>query len=134
MIMIVRNLQDLLDQFFLEGFTMECLSKSTGISVDLIENFCRRNGKTSEDNEVAKSILYVLGELYLNNVEQKTYLADIVKALNMFYEVPIVAIEKYLGINSEQFQAFINDPQCNEEGIYLTIKLFHLFTTFVRQK
>lgn len=132
--MEVLDIHDLMEKYFADGFTMEGLSKTTGVSVSLLQRVRANDKLTIEENKQLNPVLYFLMQLYMCNTNDGAYLKDIVTATSAYFEVPPRAISKYLGLDKEQFELFLNKPEQYENGYELTIKLLHLFTSFVREK
>ena len=132
--MIVQSIQELLDKFFADGFSMACLCKATNVSADLINKAYAQENLDMDEIMALNPVLYFLTQLYLCDTNHKAYLEDITTTICSYYEMPIKAESNYLGLDEEQFNAFLNDPERYPNGYNLTIKLLHLFTTLVREK
>ena len=132
--MEVLDIHDLMEKYFADGFTMEGLSKTTAVPVSLLQRVRANDKLTVEENKQLNPVLYFLMQLYMCNTKDGAYLKDIVTATSAYFEVPPRAISKYLGLDKEQFELFLNKPEQYENGYELTIKLLHLFTSFVREK
>lgn len=130
----VRDYRELFQQFFEDGFTAECLSAATGISQEKILRLSGEEALGAGDQNMMRSMMYVLMEMYGYDFRKKEYLESIADSLNRFYKVPISAIMRYLGLDEEQYRQFINEPEKYEDGLFLAMKLMSLFTTFVREK
>ena len=132
--MIVQSIQDLLDKFFADGFSMNCLCKATNVSADLINKAYAKEYLDMDEIMALNPVLYFLTQLYLCDTNHKTYLEDITTTICSYYEMPINAVSNYLGLDEAQFKAFLNNPEKYSNGYNLTIRLLHLFTTLVREK
>lgn len=132
--MELMDIRVLMEKFFAEGFTMEGLSRTTGVPVSLLQKVRANEVLTVEENRQLKPVLYFLMQLYMSNTKDGAYLKDMVTAISAYFEVPPSAIANHLGLNKTQFEKFLNKPEQYENGYELTIKLMHLFITFVREK
>lgn len=132
--MEMLDIHGLMEKYFADGFTMEGLSKTTGVPVLLLQRVRANDKLTVEENKQLNPVLYFLIQLYMCNTSDGAYLKDIVTAISAYFEVPPSAISKYLGLDKTQFESFLNKPVQYENGYELTIKLLHLFTSFVREK
>ncbi len=132
--MELLDIHVLLEMYFADGFTMEGLSRTTGVPVPLLQRVRANDKLTMEENKQLNPVLYFLMQLYMCNTRDGAYLKDIVTATSTYFEVPPSAISKYLGLDKSQFELFLNKPEQYENGYELTIKLLHLFTSFVREK
>lgn len=132
--MEVQDIRVLMEKYFADGFTMEGLSKTTGVPVSLLQRVRANDKLTVDENKQLNPVLYFLIQLYMCNTSDGAYLKDIVTAISAYFEVPPSAISKYLGLDKTQFESFLNKPDQHENGYELTIKLLHLFTSFVREK
>lgn len=132
--MIVQSIQDLLDKFFADGFSMNCLCKATNVSADLINKAYAKEYLDMDEIMALNPVLYFLGQLYLCDTNHKTYLEDITTTICSYYEMSINAVSNYLGLDEVQFKVFLNNPEKYSNGYNLTIRLLHLFTTLVREK
>lgn len=126
--MELLDIHVLMEKYFADGFTMEGLSRTTGVPVLLLQKACANDMLTVEENKQLNL------QLYMCNTKDGAYLKDIVTATSTYFEVPPSAISKYLGLDKSQFELFLNKPEQYENGYELTIKLLHLFTSFVREK
>jgi len=128
------DLNDLLERCIEDGFTVESLSKATDIPVELINRY-RSNGElTLEDIQTLEYLLFFLLQLYFVNPESDTYLKDMVETLNSYFKIPTPAIAKYLNLEENVLNIFLQRPDSLSSGDNITKKLAHLFTTFVRDK
>ena len=132
--MEVLDIHGLMEKYLADGFTMEGLSKTTRVPVSLLQRVRAEDKLTMEETKQLNPVLYFLMQLYMCNTKDGAYLKDIVTATSAYFEVPPKAISKYLGLDKEQFELFLNKPEQYENGYELTIKLLHLFTSFVREK
>ena len=132
--MEVLDIHSLLEKYFADGFTMEGLSKTTGVPTSLLQKAWSIDKLTMEDNKQLNPVLYFLMQLYMCNTKDGAYLKDIATAISAYFEVPPSAISNYLGLDNAQFKLFLNKPEQYDNGYELTIKLLHLFTSFVREK
>ncbi len=132
--MIMCDIHSLLERFFSDGFTAECLSKTSNISVELINRCYNGENLTKEDYHTLNYLLYYLSQLYLCDTEDSRYLLNIVTVICDYFMVPLSAIAKYLNLSVEQLHVFLDKPEHYENGYNLSIKLMHLFMTLVRDK
>lgn len=132
--MVVQDIQELLDRFFADGFSMDCLCKATNVSADLIEKARSGENLIMDECMALKPVLYFLTQLYVCDISNKAYLEDVSAAICGYYEMSLAAVSNYLGLDEAQFKAFLNDPEQYSNGYSLTVKLLHLFTTLVRDK
>ncbi len=132
--MQVRDIQSLLEEFFSEGFTMNCLSKATNVPIEVIQKCYNNEQLSQEDFLFVNRILYFLMQLYMCDTSELSYLSDIVMVMHDYFGVPLDAICNYLELNKEQFETYINNPSQHQNSYNLTIKLLHLYTTLVREK
>ncbi len=132
--MQVRDIWSLLEQFLSEGFSLECLSKVTNTSIDVINRCYNREKLSQNDIHALNAVLWFLTQLYCCNTENKSYLYDIVSVLCDYLEVSRIAVAKYLGISEDQLNCFLNEPEKYSNGYNISIKLLHLYITFFRDK
>lgn len=132
--MVVKDIQNLLDKFFEDGFTMDCLCKATNVSPDLINKAYAKERLDMDGIMALNPVLYFLTQLYLCDTNAKAYLQDISTAICEYYKIPMNAVSNYLGLDEAQYKAFLNDPERYFNGYNLTVKLLHLFTSLVREK
>lgn len=134
MVVEVLDIHDLMEKYFSDGFTMEGLSKTTEVPTSLLQKVRSNKNLTIKETTALNPVLYFLMQLYMCNTKDSAYLKDIVTATSAYFEIPPRAISKYLGLDEEQFKLFLNKPDQYENGYELTVKLLHLFTSFVRKK
>ena len=132
--MVVQDIQTLLDKFFADGFSMDCLCKATSVSVGLISKVYAKEALTMDECIALKPVLYFLTQLYTFNTDAKAYLEDISSTICEYYGMSVDAVSNYLGLDTAQFKTFLKNPEQYTNGYALTIKLLHLFTTLVREK
>lgn len=132
--MQIRNIWSLLDQYKADGFSLKCLSKVTDTSIDVIERCYNKEELNQDDVKELNTVLWFLGQLYCCDTNNKLYLHEIVLALCYYFEVSRIAVAKYLGIIEDQLSCFLDDPANYPNGYNLSIKLLHLFNTFLRDK
>ncbi len=132
--MVVQDIQTLLEKFFVDGFSVDCLCKATGVSADLIKKISAKNTLTQNDCLSLKPALYFLTQLYACDADTTTYLNDISATICDYYGISPDAVSNYLGMDAAQFKTFLDNPQQYANGYAITIKLLHLFTTLVREK
>lgn len=134
-LMQVRDIWSMLEQFLSEGFSLECLSKVTDTSIDVINRCYNREKLSQNDMNALREVLWFLTKLYCCNTEEnEPYLQDVVSVLCDFLEVSRTAIAKHLGISEDQLNCFLNKPEEYPNGFNITIKLLHLFNTVFRDK
>lgn len=68
------------------------------------------------------------------NLRVKTYIGDISDVMSNVFKVSQSAIAKYLGLGDDEFQNFLVEPEKYPNGYNLSIKLLHLFKTFIIDK
>lgn len=132
--MVVQDIQTLLDKFFADGFSMNCLCKATSVSVDLISKAHTKENLSMDECMALKPVLYFLTQLYACNTDAKTYLEDISTTICEYYGMSMGAVSAFLGLDAVQYKAFLDNPEQYTNGYALTMKLLHLFTTLVREK
>ncbi len=132
--MVSYDFHDLLARCFTDGFTIESISKATDIPVELI-NRCYTNGKLiQEDFHTLNYLLVVLTQLYAVDPDDDIYLKSMVETMNSYFKILPGTIAKYLGLDESELNAFLTQPKSYNDGYRISIKLIHLFTTFIRDK
>lgn len=132
--MDVRNIQSLLEQYLNDGFTFECLSITTDVPIELINRCYNRDNLSQEDCHLLNAVLYTLTQLYLCDTTTKTYMGDILDVMCSLFKVSQSAVAKYLGLGDDEFKNFLVEPEKYPNGYKLSIKLLHLFKTFIIDK
>ena len=132
--MIMCDLHSLLEHFFSDGFTVESLSKATNISVELINRCYNGENLTKEDYHTLNYLINFLSQLYCCDMEDNAYLQNIVTVICNYFMISLSTIAKYLNLNVEQLNLFLDKPEHYPNGYNLSIKLMHLFMTLVRDK
>lgn len=132
--MVVKDIQNLLDKFFADGFTMDCLCKATNVPPDLIRKAYDKEKLDMDEIMALNPVLYFLTQLYLCDTSTKAYLEDVSTVMCEYYKMPMNAVSNYLGLDEAQYQAFLNDPEKYSNGYNLTVRLLHLFISLVREK
>lgn len=132
--MRIYDIHTLLEQSFSDGFTVESLSKATNISAALISRCYHGKELEQEEYFTLNYLLDFLTQLYCCDISDDKYLHNIVTAICDYFMIPLSTIAKYLNLSEEQLGIFLDKPECYTNGYNLSIKLMHLFTTFVRDK
>lgn len=109
--MVVKDIQNLLDKFLADGFTMDCLCKATNVSPDLINKAYAKENLDMDEIMALNPVLYFLTQLYLCDTNAKAYLEDISTVICEYYKMPMNAVSNYLGLDKAQYKAFLNNPE-----------------------
>ena len=133
MFIISVDLHHLLKKAFLDGFTVEILSNVTGVPIELI-NRIEQGNLTQSDVAQLNVLLYFLSQIYLVDVSDGKYLENIVQTLVSYFGLSYIIIAHYLQLTTDELNVFLLTPEEYPNSFILTLKLMHLFTTFVRNK
>lgn len=131
--MEMSDIQTLLEKYYKDGFSTDCLCKATSVSHELVEKAYRGELEPNE-SFVVKPVLFLLTQLYLCDVTSSRYLNDVTCAMCEHYRITKRAIATYLGISLVEMDTFLESPDKFENGCQLTTKLLHLYMALVREK
>lgn len=121
-----KNIYSLLEQFFSDGFTADCLSRITNVSKNTIVR-CYDGEKLSQnESEELVHVINLLGMLYMCDTTDTYYLKEAVVSLEQYYNLPHIAIANYLGFSENEFDSFLRNPKGCSNSYDLSIKLMHL--------
>mgnify|MGYP003301903303 CR=1 FL=1 len=130
--MQLKDINELLECFITDGFSIDNLCQMTGVSSELIRRFINHDNITHEETIVLGKVVSFLGLLYMVDVEDNSYLKESVSALMQFFHIPNNAISNYLGISSTEFECFLENPKEHPDGYKILIKLMHLKTVLLQ--
>lgn len=132
--MQIYDLKELLERAYSDEFTAECIGKATNISAQLINRYY--NGEHIEKNEICElgKVSEFLMELYRDDIMHDEYIAEIVQTLEYFYGITEKMFANYLNITINEFQGFLKSPCKSEVYLRYSLKILHLFMSFVRER
>ncbi|GAA0802114.1 hypothetical protein GCM10008910_33070 [Faecalicatena orotica] len=128
------DIWSLLEQFYSDGFTVETLSKTTGISAELLERCRKKETLNRDDLQELTYVLAFLSELYMQDTTSINYLKDLVAMLTWYFMISKEAIANYLHLTKEEFETFLADPRNYPNCYDLSMNLMLLYVTLVRDK
>ena len=128
-----KDIYDLMNLFFADGFTIENLSEITSVSSELIERCINRNNLTHEEVLTLGKVVTFLSLLYMVDTEEGAYLKESISALEYTYNIPHNAIANYLGVSSMELDDLLGNPKDYPEKHKLLLKLMH-FKAVVMQR
>ena len=128
-----KDIYDLMNLFFADGFTIENLCEIISVSRELIEQCINRNNLTHEEVLALGKVVTFLSLLYMVDTEECTYLKESISALEYTYNIPHNAIANYLGVSSMELDDLLDNPKDYPEKHKLLLKLMH-FKAVVMQR
>ena len=128
-----KDIYDLMNLFFADGFTIENLCEITGVSCELIGRCINRNKITHEEALTLGKVVTFLSLLYMVDTEEDAYLKESISAFEHIYNIPHNAIANYLGISSMELDCLLDNPKDYPEKHKLLLKLMH-FKAVVMQR
>lgn len=132
--MVVYDIEGLINRFFSDGFTVNCLCRATNVSSRLIEKVMQNEQLTADECLSLKPVLYFLTQLYAFDTSVNSYLSNLITAMCEFYDIPIDSICTYLGVDKKHLKQLITEGTKSWNETITLVKLLHLFTSLVRQK
>lgn len=123
--MQLKDIYELLELFFKDGFTVDNLCQITGVSSDLICRCINHESITHDETVSLGKVLSFLGMLYMVDTAENSYLKESVSALEHFYHISRDVIANYLGLSRIEFECFLENPKDYPDGYNLLIKLMH---------
>lgn len=128
------DLKELLDKAYSDGFTKKSIAMATGVSIELIDRY--HNGTNIEQSEIQELgyLLDFLMEVYREDIAQDEYIRGIVQTLDYFFQVSSKTIANYLDISMGEFEKFLQNPCENGQYYRYSLKILHLFMSFVRDR
>lgn len=128
------DLKELLDKAYSDGFIEKSITIATGVSIELIDRYY--NGNNIEQSEIQELgyLLDFLMEIYREDVVQDEYIRGIVQTLNNFFQISSKTIANYLDISMVEFEKLLQNPCEKEEYYRYSLKILHLFMSFVRDR
>jgi hypothetical protein len=130
----VYSPSELLEKCFADGFTFESISKATDIPVELIVRFHGKGKITPQENNTLNYLGVFLMQLYAVNPDNESYLKDMVWVINNHFDIPSSTIAKYLNLEENDLEIFLNKHEPFNNSFSISRKLIHLFTTLIRDK
>ncbi len=131
--MQVKDINELLERFFADGFSVDNLHQITGVSDELIRRSIEHDNITHEEAVILGKVMSFLGLLYMVDVEDDSYLKETVSALEQYFHIPKYVISNYLGISPEEFECFLENPKDYPNGYKILIKLMHFKTVLLQR-
>lgn len=128
-----KDIYDLMNLFFTDGFTIENLCKITSVSSELIERCINRNNLTHEEVLTLGKVVTFLSLLYMVDTEEGAYLKESISALEYTYNIPHNAIANYFGVSSMELDCLLDNPNDYPDKHKLLLKIMH-FKTVVLQR
>ena len=128
-----KDIYDLMNLFFTDGFTIENLCKITSVSSELIERCINRNNITHEEALTLGKVITFLSLLYMVDTEEGAYLKESISALEYTYNIPHNAIANYFGVSSMELDCLLDNPNDYPDKHKLLLKIMH-FKTVVLQR
>lgn len=127
------NIQQLLNKYVQQGFTLETLSKVTLIPSETLlrlvtESFVQEN---ISDRELTYLFIF-LTQLYDVSPQDSEFFHELISDLVRYFEVSYEAIANYLNISIAELKTFITSPDNIANRREYETRIMHLFTTFVR--
>jgi hypothetical protein len=132
--MKANDINDLLENYFSDGFSIESLSQATNLSVDLISRCYNGDNLLQKEISDLNYLLFFLSQLYLCDVSEPTYLQSMAYSFSNYFGFSLISIANYLNISEDELMVFLKEPDSYSGGYSLSIKMLHLFTTFIRDK
>lgn len=132
--MVSFDIQELIQKYLADGFTINSLCKSTNAPLELINRACTKQNLTAEECTELKPVLYFLMQLYACNVGSSKYFEDMAAVISEYFDIPKKAVSAYCGLDEMQYEAFLRNPKAYPNGYDITIRFLHLFNTLVREK
>ena len=128
-----KDIYDLMNLFFADGFTIENLCEITDVSSELIERCINRDNITHEEALTLGKVVTFLSLLYMVDTEEGAYLKESISALEHIYNIPHNAIANYLGVSSMELDCLLDNPNDYPDKHKLLLKIMH-FKTVVLQR
>lgn len=126
--------RQLLNKYIEQGFSLEALSKVTGISTDALGKFSTQS--ISAVNDLSENdLIYLhvfLTQLYCVSPQDSEYLCSLVDGLVEYFHISRNAVANYIGLPVEELDKFLVSPEKFDDGEKYTTRIMHLFTTFAR--
>ena len=118
-----KDIYDLMNLFFADGFTIENLCEITGVSSELIGRCVNRNNITHEEALTLGKVVTFLSLLYMVDTEEGAYLKESISALECMVIKVILTIARQITDNEER-KDFISrvrlyDKEGNEIPLFL---------------
>lgn len=132
--LVLYNPLELLEKCLSEGFTFESISKATDIPVELLVHFHTNGDVNPKDINTLNYLQVFLMQLYVVNPDDESYLKDTVWVINNNFDIPFSTIVKYLNLEENDLDIFLDNPESYPNGFSISKKLIHLFTTLIRDK
>ena len=112
------DLEELLERFFEDGFTLDSLNLILGTEIDDV-SVC-----SLEDKE---KIMEFLSFLYVQKINQDDYLLNIVDSLEEMFHITKESIAKYVGLNLNELNELIKNPTKHTDKLESAFRLINLF-------
>lgn len=130
----IREIGDFIQMFLYDGFTLECLSKTMNIPIEWLEE-CVSDNPPKEVKKLLKlkgvfNFLIVLYGHKNDKQEPSSFLTDLLDSCYELYGVPKKAIGAFLGLNDEQFDSFLHNPQEYPDGFQLSTEMLRVLLAF----
>ena len=130
----IREIGDFIQLFLDDGFTLECLSKTMNVPIEWLKE-CVSDNPPNEVKKLLKlkgvfSFLIVLYGHKNDRQEPSSFLNDLLDSYYELYRVPTKAIGAFLGLNEDQFDSFLQNPQEYPCGFQLSIEMLRVLLAF----
>lgn len=129
----MSDINYLLKLFISDGFTLECLSKTTNTPIEVLEKCITDPPNDIEFDKRLNCPFFFLQILY-NWYSYDDDLKDYVESVCHFYSIPKKALSNYMGMNEALFDDFIKNYRDFPNGSELVIKLDFVLSLFGRDK
>ena len=128
-----KDIYDLMNLFFADGFTIENLCEITGVSRELIGRCIDRDNISLEETVTLGKVVTFLGFMYMVDTEDSAYLKESISTLEHTYNISHDAIANYLGVSSMKLDSLLDNPIDCLDKYKILLKIMH-FKTVVLQR
>lgn len=128
-----KNINELLEQFQRDGFSLDSLALITNVPAALITRCANREKMSHEETMLIENVLSFLGLMYMVDTADASYLRESYSALEHFYHIPRQAVANYLGLTLPEFQQFLYAPESLPNSQKLLVKFCHLKTIILQR-